>query len=556
LPSSGQFTLTGSVYREAAPAISPINAFVHVKDPGSIALAVGNSDPADGFSENLIASITAAGGSIGATIGATTGEIAAGSSSNALALTFSTAQAGVDNGSVTLALTSDGGVGQGSIDGLGQVALASQLVAVSITVDNFASAALEKVSGAGTFGGSAAAGYTLDLGTVSFGATGPTVNLGALNAALGPSDLLKGSFVIGGPNASAFTNSNLGAFSGLDAGQADTSPVVTLNTSAVGTFTETITLDATGYNAGGFSGALTAETLTITGTVDTPPQANSKSYAAVPFQTPTVSGFTSNQVTGNVLTDTNDADANHILTGAAIVNGPAHGSLSFVTQTTGSAQAGSFVYTPYLGYVGADSFAYNSIDSYGTASSSPGTISFTVGDAAKTFDITQQKAPNVAWTVNLAAGYAANGTTGLQRLTGVNNVITGNGNNTITGNSNNDVLIGGSGNDVIHGGIGNDIIAGGDGINTLYGGGGSNVFVFAPGNSFKDTVADFNVAKDVMDFEGFGSIAQITGHMAALGSTSSLITLTPNETIQINGVTPGQLLAAQAGSHQPFMINK
>jgi hypothetical protein len=42
---------------------------------------------------------------------------------------------------------------------------------------------------------------------------------------------------------------------------------VTLNTGTVGEFTQTITLDPTGYNSSGFSGTLAAETLTVTGTV-------------------------------------------------------------------------------------------------------------------------------------------------------------------------------------------------------------------------------------------------------------------------------------------------
>jgi hypothetical protein len=282
LSSSGQFTLTGNVYREAAASISPIITFVHVGDPGSLALSVANSDPADGFSENLIASVTGTTGNVGATTGASTDEIAAGASSNALTVNFSTAQAGSDVGTVSLALTSDGGTGQGSIDGLGQASLPGQTVDVNVTVNNFAAAAFEKVSGAGTFSGNAATGYTLDLGRVAFGAPAPTVNLGALNAALGQSDLLKGGFVINGPGASAFTNSNFGAFAGLGAGGADTAPTVTLNTSASGTFAETITLNATGYNAGGFSGALNPVTLTITGIVGASPD----TWVGPPSKTP------------------------------------------------------------------------------------------------------------------------------------------------------------------------------------------------------------------------------------------------------------------------------
>jgi hypothetical protein len=87
------------------------------------------------------------------------------------------------------------------------------------------------------------------------------------NAAWGPSDLLKGSFSFSG-ESSAFANDGFGEFSGLDAGGADGGLSVTLNTSQAGTFSETITLNPTGYNdAIGYSRSLSPETLTVTGTV-------------------------------------------------------------------------------------------------------------------------------------------------------------------------------------------------------------------------------------------------------------------------------------------------
>src|SRR5262249_48660932 len=62
-------------------------------------------------------------------------------------------------------------------------------------------------------------------------------------------------------------NNGLSDFSGLGAGQTDTAPTVTLDTSATGTFSETITLHSAGSNASGYSAALANQTLTITGTV-------------------------------------------------------------------------------------------------------------------------------------------------------------------------------------------------------------------------------------------------------------------------------------------------
>ena len=56
LPSP-TITVSGAVYREAAAAIGVSNAFVHVGDSGIGALRVTNSAAADGFSENLVATL-------------------------------------------------------------------------------------------------------------------------------------------------------------------------------------------------------------------------------------------------------------------------------------------------------------------------------------------------------------------------------------------------------------------------------------------------------------------------------------------------------------------
>ena len=57
---------------------------------------------------------------------------------------------------------------------------------------------------------------------------------------------------------------------------------------------------------------------------------------------------------------------------AAVVTNPRHGILSLNSN-------GSFTYTPNLGYLGPDNFAYTASDGYAT--SSPATVSITVGPA-------------------------------------------------------------------------------------------------------------------------------------------------------------------------------
>ena len=135
-------TVSGNVYREAAATVALTNSILHVGDPGTDTLTVTNTAAADGYSENLIASLTNASGQISVGSTGPTGEIVAGGTdSSSLSIDFSTAQAGAVTGSVTLAAISDGGLGLSSVDGLGQIALAPQtIVLTAATIDNYATA--------------------------------------------------------------------------------------------------------------------------------------------------------------------------------------------------------------------------------------------------------------------------------------------------------------------------------------------------------------------------------------------------------------------------------
>ncbi len=255
----------GGVYRVATASAAPAQAFVHVNDPGTIGLAVMNTDTADGYSENLIASLAGASGGFAAGASGPTPDITAGSSDNtSLGLTFSTAQAGTISGTATLGLVSDGGTGTASVDGLGTIALPAEDVPVAVTVDNYANPVLQEISGGGTFAQNGT-DYTLNLGTIAGGSGSLVVNLGALNDITGPADLLSGAFSVSG--ASAFTTSGFDNFSSIAAGQADTAPMLTLDLSNPGSFAEVIALAPTGSNPSGFSAALPNETLTISATV-------------------------------------------------------------------------------------------------------------------------------------------------------------------------------------------------------------------------------------------------------------------------------------------------
>ena len=97
--------------------------------------------------------------------GTITGITASANNATALSISFSTATAGTISGTAKVALSSDGN----GIDGLGTTSLGTDSVPVTAIINNYATAAVEQVSGAGTLS-SAGTVYTLDLGSFANGA--------------------------------------------------------------------------------------------------------------------------------------------------------------------------------------------------------------------------------------------------------------------------------------------------------------------------------------------------------------------------------------------------
>lgn len=75
---------------------------------------------------------------------------------------------------------------------------------------------------------------------------------------------------------------------------------------------------------------------------------------------------------------------------------------------------------------------------------------------------------------------------------------------TLRGGSGNDLLRGNNGSDNLDGGDGNDSFHGGAGDDALNGGLGSDTFVLGTGQEGIDTVSDFNLATDKLDFSRLG----------------------------------------------------
>ncbi len=123
------------------------------------------------------------------------------------------------------------------------------------------------------------------------------------------------------------------------------------------------------------------------------------------------------------------------------------------------------------------------------------------------------------------------------------NEVAGNpGVNLLRGFDGADTLLGGSGADTLLGGSDDDLWNGGAGNDRLTGGGGDDDFVFV-GNFRNDTVTDFDAGPgsvDVLDFSALGiSFADLT--IVASGGGDTLITVSLNNTVLVEGVAPGDL---------------
>jgi hypothetical protein len=262
--ASKTIAVSGKLFAYAAPSITStaVNfGIVHVGDTLSQVITITDTTSNAAYTEALDAAFTGTTGNV--TDHGSISLLGAGlTNKTSLAVGIATNAAGGYAGTAILGLTSDGT----GIDTLGTTGLLAQTIAVSATVDNYATASVAQTGGVGTLSQTGANSYTLNLGNIQQGTGSLAAGLEVLNSATGLADLLGGSFVIS--NASgAFTNTGMSAFSGLAAGQADTLPAITLSGTTAGNFSETITLSSAGSNASGYNGTLANQTITITGNV-------------------------------------------------------------------------------------------------------------------------------------------------------------------------------------------------------------------------------------------------------------------------------------------------
>ncbi|MBE9177903.1 hypothetical protein IQ268_04810 [Oculatella sp. LEGE 06141] len=106
----------------------------------------------------------------------------------------------------------------------------------------------------------------------------------------------------------------------------------------------------------------------------------------------------------------------------------------------------------------------------------------------------------------------------------------------VTGTAYDDTLTGDDGVNVLKGGAGNDTLIGAGGNDLLYGQAGNDTFVIAAGKG-TDTIADFEVGRDLIGLAGGLSFGQLT--IAQRNSNDTAITLANNEVLAVlTGIQP------------------
>ena len=197
----------------------------------------------------------------------------------------------------------------------------------------------------------------------------------------------------------------------------------------------------------------------------------------------------------------NDADADGDSLTAALVSGPAHGTLTLDAN-------GGFDYTPALDYNGPDSFTYRAND--GQEDSIIATVRISVSPVEVTRTVEGGNGPD---TFTDAAGFATtyfagNGNDVVSGLDRADVLHGGKGNDFLLGGSGNDFLYGENGDDRLDGGSGNDLLVGGPGKDWLTGGSGSDTFAFGKSND-ADMVADFEVGIDHIQFNDGATVKSV-----------------------------------------------
>ena len=102
--------------------------------------------------------------------------------------------------------------------------------------------------------------------------------------------------------------------------------------------------------------------------------------------------------------------------------------------------------------------------------------------------------------------------------------------------------VGGSGNDTIAGNAADNVLTGGAGSDALTGNGGADRFVFASGFG-ADTISDFTVGTDKLDFTSYGysTYAQVLSSISFADVSGNAVLTIGSDSVTLTGVTISQL---------------
>ncbi|MEO7115322.1 MAG: choice-of-anchor D domain-containing protein, partial [Caldimonas sp.] len=259
--ASQQVSVSGKVY---TPAVAQVNTtvvdfgIVHTGEAvAGRSVSVTNAAAATALNDTMSGTFGSATGSFTAA-GALNGLAAQGTDTGSFVAGITTTAAGIFTGSASVALQSHDA-------DLADVSLGSTTVTLKGQVNNYAEASLIKTGGsfALTHVGSV---YTIDFGSLMLGVADVSESLAVLNSAMGPADLLHGTFDTSGVGT-GFLLSAFGPFSGLSAGDSQSGYAITFDSAVAGSFTDTIILHAFGNNASGYDAAIGDTTIVLRGDV-------------------------------------------------------------------------------------------------------------------------------------------------------------------------------------------------------------------------------------------------------------------------------------------------
>jgi hypothetical protein len=255
--------VTGLGYTTAAGAVQGAVNFgiVHVGDlVAARGVSVQNSAPVTALNDTLRASIGGAAGPFNTNSGTVAG-LTAGGAANTTALTvgLNTATAGIYNGTAFVGLSSHN-------PDMADLSLASQSVALSGTVNNYANAIFDKAHGSGILS-RVGNQFILDFGTVFQNSGSLSSIIDVDNAVAGPADLLNGSLALLDGNDFASTLLMAG-FSGIAAGGTSGDALSFLfDSTTLGSFQDEVSLSWFGSNASGYQDQSKLYSLLVRGNV-------------------------------------------------------------------------------------------------------------------------------------------------------------------------------------------------------------------------------------------------------------------------------------------------